>query len=258
MQILVVDDNAVNRSVAAGILEKQGHRIAMATNGREAVRMALDRSFDLILMDVQMPELDGFAATTRIRASEHGKCRRTPIVAMTARAAANDRQRCLETGMDDYVSKPVSKAKLLEVIGRLADISPATPEAASPMAQSEFDFCAQRLLETLDGDKELILRIAELFRAGTVDLLKTLREECSAGSTEGITRTAHTLRGSLGNITASHAARLAGEIEELARAGTLTGMDGRIKELCNEIDTIFTELERFERCHRDSAGLAAA
>ncbi|MEO5720976.1 MAG: response regulator [Chthoniobacterales bacterium] len=250
LQILVVDDNAVNRSVAAGILEKQGHKISLATNGREAVTLARRGRFDVILMDVQMPEMDGLAATARIRTAEAAGDRRTPIVAMTARAAADDRERCLAAGMDDYVSKPVSKEKLLEVIGRLGEIAPVLPERAAPsVRRSEFEFSAARLLEQFEGDEALLLRVADLFRESASELMERLEEESAAGHASGIARAAHTLRGSLGNMTAQHAARLAGEIEELAQKEMLTGIGERITELNYEMDTIRAELERFERSH---------
>ncbi len=247
LQILVVDDNAVNRAVAAGLLEKQGHQISLASNGREAVAMAERHRYDLILMDVQMPELDGLAATGRIRAFEAGKERATPIVAMTARAAANDRERCLAAGMDDYVSKPVSKEKLLEVIGRLGEIAPSSQV---PTMRCASDFSCEQLLEQFEGDHALLWRVAQLFRESALELVMRLEQEGEDGDKDAIVRTAHTLRGSLGNMTAFHAAKLAGEIEELARKQLVTDFPDRIRELKNEINTVLSELRRYEDSHR--------
>ena len=106
----------INRALAAGILEKRGHSLVHAANGREAVEAAAREAFDLIFMDVQMPEMDGFEATRRIRESEQATGRHTPIAAMTAHAMAGDRERCLAAGMDDYISKPLDKAELLALL----------------------------------------------------------------------------------------------------------------------------------------------
>jgi CheY-like chemotaxis protein len=119
LRILLAEDNLINRALATGILEKRGHQLVHATNGCEAVSAAKDESIDLIFMDVQMPEMDGFEATRRIREEQSVTGRRTPIVAMTAHAMASDRERCLAAGMDDYLSKPLRKAEIMEVLERV-------------------------------------------------------------------------------------------------------------------------------------------
>jgi two-component system sensor histidine kinase/response regulator len=117
-RILLAEDNIVNRAVASAILEKCGHSLVHAANGREAVEAAAREAFDLIFMDVQMPEMDGYEATRRIRAAERTTGRHTPIAAMTAHAMASDRERCLSAGMDDYLSKPLDKAELFALLDR--------------------------------------------------------------------------------------------------------------------------------------------
>jgi two-component system, sensor histidine kinase and response regulator len=117
-RILLAEDNVVNRAVAAAILEKYGHSLVHAANGREAVEAAARERFDLIFMDVQMPVMDGFEATRRIREAEDTLGRHTRIAAMTAHAMAGDRERCLTAGMDDYLSKPLDKEELLALIDR--------------------------------------------------------------------------------------------------------------------------------------------
>jgi two-component system sensor histidine kinase/response regulator len=116
LRILVAEDNAINQLLAVGLLEGMGHRATIAVNGLEAVSKWEQEEFDLILMDVQMPELDGFGATQRIRQAEAAKGTHARIIAMTAHAMAGDRERCLQAGMDDYVSKPVSRKSLEQVI----------------------------------------------------------------------------------------------------------------------------------------------
>jgi len=116
LHILLAEDNTVNQKLAAHLLEKRGHKVAVAGNGKEAVAMLEKECFDLILMDVQMPQMGGFEATATIRAKEKGSGARIPIIAMTAHAMKGDRERCLEAGMDSYVSKPLDAELLFEVI----------------------------------------------------------------------------------------------------------------------------------------------
>jgi CheY-like chemotaxis protein len=120
LRILLAEDNVINRALATAILEKRGHSVAQAGNGREAVEAAAREPFDLIFMDVQMPEMDGFAATHLIREAEQKTGRHTLIAAMTAHAMEGDRERCLAAGMDDYLSKPLKKAELLEILARIS------------------------------------------------------------------------------------------------------------------------------------------
>jgi len=138
LRVLLAEDSEVNRQVAQGLLEKRGHTIVCASNGRQAVELARKQEFDVILMDVQMPELDGFQAVQAIRRDEHSLSRRVPVVAMTAHVMKGDRQRCLDAGMDGYVSKPVNPRELFAVVESLAGAAPRTapapPESATGSA----------------------------------------------------------------------------------------------------------------------------
>jgi two-component system sensor histidine kinase/response regulator len=116
LRVLLAEDNAVNRKLAVRILEKHGHRVTVAVNGREAMEALVRDQFDAILMDVQMPEMDGFEATAAIRRSERGSGRHIPIVAMTAHAMKGDREQCLQSGMDAYLSKPIRGQELLDIL----------------------------------------------------------------------------------------------------------------------------------------------
>jgi signal transduction histidine kinase/DNA-binding response OmpR family regulator len=128
LHILLAEDNRVNQKVATAMLEKAGHRVDLANNGAEAVAMWREHAFDLILMDVQMPEMDGFAATRQIREEERNGMARIPIVALTAHAMAGDRERCVDAGMDDYLSKPIRREELMALLNRLS-----TPHASAPV-----------------------------------------------------------------------------------------------------------------------------
>jgi CheY-like chemotaxis protein len=116
LRVLVVEDNVVNQRLAQRVLQKQGHTVVVAGNGREALHALSGQRFDVVLMDVQMPEMDGLQATAAIRAREEGTGRRIPIVALTAQALDGDRERCLAAGMDDYLSKPVRVTELLRAV----------------------------------------------------------------------------------------------------------------------------------------------
>ncbi|MFH0822364.1 MAG: response regulator, partial [Pseudomonadota bacterium] len=119
LSILLAEDNAINQKVAVRMLQKRGHTVQVANNGMEALRVLGTERFDIILMDVQMPEMDGLQATRAIRRGEEGTGRRTPIVAMTAHAMREDEERCVEAGMDGYVSKPIDPRTLFNTVETL-------------------------------------------------------------------------------------------------------------------------------------------
>ncbi len=250
LHILVVDDNAVNRAVATGLLGMQKHEVSVASSGEEAIAAARRTHFDLVLMDVQMPDLDGFAVTAQIRKNEkrHGG-RSTRIVAMTARAGDDDRERCLAAGMDDYVAKPISKQKLLTVINRLHEgaLPQGEDEVPSGNTRASLAFSGERLLAELDGDRELFGRLAAVFPASASDLMERLRSQVDAAHGAGIADAAHALRGALTNLAAPGTARLAGEIEELARKEWLVQLPERVAQLEQEIHAILIEMDRFAR-----------
>jgi CheY-like chemotaxis protein len=131
LRVLVAEDNAVNRKLTEHLLTRRGHEAVLVTNGREAVEH-IASGFDLVLMDLQMPEMDGFEATSAIRAAERGSGSRMPIIALTAHAMEGDRQRCLDADMDGYVSKPIKAVELFEVIDRVmaASVKPAAARSA--------------------------------------------------------------------------------------------------------------------------------
>jgi CheY-like chemotaxis protein len=123
LRVLIVEDNLINQRVAARLLEKEGHSVVIAENGRVALERLGDAEFDLVLMDLQMPEMDGFAATAAIRQQEAGTGRHLPIVAVTANALLGDRERCLEAGMDGYVAKPVQEQLLIRTMAEVLAVA---------------------------------------------------------------------------------------------------------------------------------------
>jgi CheY-like chemotaxis protein len=136
LNILLAEDNAVNQLVMLRLLAKHGHRVSVAATGRQALEAHARERFDLVFMDVQMPELDGFEATREIRRREGAAGARLPIVALTAHAMSGDRERCLDAGMDDYLTKPIDAKALAEILAKYAELAAADPASAEPDARS--------------------------------------------------------------------------------------------------------------------------
>ncbi|MDQ3118398.1 MAG: ATP-binding protein [Verrucomicrobiota bacterium] len=227
LRILLAEDNAINRALANGILAKRGHTLTHASNGLEAVEIFDREKFDVVLMDVQMPELDGFDATRRIREMEKSNGGgRTPVIALTAFAMKGDRERCVNAGMDDYISKPIEKEKLLALLARVhtrgRSEEPARPDCPREPRSPEGEttppiFSREKLLVQLDHDEELMARIVGLFQQNTPRLLRELKSTIAQGNTAGLERAAHALLSSLGPFGASQAYRLAQSLEECGR-----------------------------------------
>jgi PAS domain S-box-containing protein len=235
LRILLAEDNVVNRAVATVILEKCGHSIVHAANGREALEADAREAFDLIIMDVQMPEMDGFEATRRIREAEQVTGHHTPIAAMTAHALAGDREHCLAAGMDHYLSKPLMKAELLALLEKIptrrklagASAPPVasngnrSPDALQPLARESSPkalpiFSREKLLDELDGDEILMRRMISFFQANTPRLLDDIRVSIARRASGDLARSAHALRSSLGTFGAHDACRLTLQLETQA------------------------------------------
>ena len=214
LRVLVAEDNAVNRTLVVQLLKKRGHRATVTGNGREALAALEREEFDVALMDVQMPELDGFEATAEIRARERTSGRHLPIVAMTAHAMKGDRERCVAAGMDGYVSKPIDRRKLYETIERLA-----RSKAAAHAAEAVLDLDA--MLRRAGGDRGLVREMAELFLAEAPRMLEAVRSALQSGDAPALAHAAHALKGSVSNFTTARAADAALKLERLARTGAL-------------------------------------
>ncbi len=200
LRLLLAEDNVVNQRLAVRLLQKRGHDVVVVGNGREALAAVGDQRFDAILMDMQMPEMDGFEATAAIRARESATGAHTPIVAMTAHALKGDRERCLAAGMDAYVSKPLRPQDFFDV---LASVVPASGDAGSFPAEPEsgpdaFDIAAA--LERVDGDRELMKELAGLFLGECPRCMGEIRQAIAQRDGPGLQRAAHYLKGSVGNL----------------------------------------------------------
>jgi two-component system sensor histidine kinase/response regulator len=236
LRILVAEDNLVNRAVATGILEKAGHVLVHASTGREAVEALKEGSFDLILMDVQMPEMDGFEATRQIRRLEKMTGGHTRIVAMTAHALAGDRERCLAAGMDDYLSKPLRKEDLFQALegARLAE--------HEHQIETTLLYNREQLLSQCDGDEELMAELVSIFHDNTPRILRAVGEAVEKGDAPALATQAHKLLSSLGVFGAGRARTLALRLEKHGRENDFGGARERFTELERETDKIYAVL----------------
>jgi two-component system sensor histidine kinase/response regulator len=231
LRILVVEDNKVNQQVASLMLTKLGHRVDVAANGLEAVTAVQQIPYDVVFMDCQMPELDGYAATERIRQLV-GPRARVPIVAMTANAMAGDREHCLAVGMDDYMSKPLDQATLIDRLARwggataAAAPEPGAPEADAPASDPDAPLDAQviALLRGLvaEDSPDLLGELADLFIGELAQRIEGIRNGIQAADPGVVSHWAHSLKGSAGNLGAGRLAALCGQIEHEARQGSTT------------------------------------
>ena len=207
LRVLLAEDNPVNQRLAMRLLEKLGHRVTLVDNGLSVLDRAGHGDYDVILMDVQMPGLDGLAATRQIRLRESAHGGHVPIVAMTARAMAGDRERCLEAGMDDYLAKPVDSQQLREMLLRYQ------PDSGHQL----LDW--RGALQRLDGDTELLLELAALFLHDGPQLWQELCAALASGDVSRSTRAVHSLKGVLVNFGAARAVALAEQLSAALHAG---------------------------------------
>jgi CheY-like chemotaxis protein/HPt (histidine-containing phosphotransfer) domain-containing protein len=235
-----------------------------AANGREALQATERVDFDVIFMDIQMPEMDGFEATARIRAMEQTTGRHTPIVAMTAHAITGDRERCLEAGMDEYISKPLEKSQLLELLERFSTARfsnetgiPAAPECGpqtaallllperSPAGEAAPTYSRERLLDELDDDELLMQRMIALFHENTPRLLEDIRSAVARREGDALARSAHALLSSLGAFGADRARHLAEQLEAQAQANDYEHTDQTLAGLERATLEVHTALAAF-------------
>jgi len=240
LRVLVADDQSINRRLVTIILEKRGHVVVPVEDGRQAAAAAMGGGFDVALMDVQMPVMDGFEATAAIRQAEQGTGGRLPIIALTAHALKGDREICLAAGMDDYLSKPIRAQELLAALDRVsARGGPVTVPAPSVRAAS---FDPSELLATLDGDRKLLGELVALFRADSPAILATIRSCVDTGDAGGLQKATHALRSLVQNFGARAAADAALALELLARDGVLAEAPAREAELQGAIQHLEQDL----------------
>jgi CheY-like chemotaxis protein/HPt (histidine-containing phosphotransfer) domain-containing protein len=249
LNILLAEDNLVNQRLAMRMLEKCGHRVTLVDNGRKTVDAWSKGAFDLVLMDVQMPDMDGFEATAAIRKGELGGDRDTLIIAMTAHAMAGYRERCLDAGMDGYISKPIRQKILLDTIhsvlsareerdkrrSRLQDNPAATAEAPIPeLEEMEAPVWETReSLERVEGDEKLLSEIREMFMGELQGMTALILKALYGGRASELADAAHSLKGAAANVGAMALFERAREIELAARGGNIE----KAANHCNQLES---------------------
>jgi CheY-like chemotaxis protein len=252
LRLLLAEDNAVNQRLAVSLLEKRGHQVVVVGNGREALAALEGGRFDAVLMDVQMPEMDGFEATAAIRAREAATGTHTPIIAMTAHALKGDRDRCLEAGMDTYVSKPLRSHELFEVLEGLvpavaaeAAAEPGSAPAEPQALPAAFDMALA--LERVDGDVELLKELAGLFLDDCPRRMEEIHQAIARRDASRLEQAAHNLKGSVGNFGAREAFEAARRLEKDRRAEDWVQAErdwAALKEAIERLEPALAELGR--------------
>jgi CheY-like chemotaxis protein len=238
-RILLVEDNVVNQKVAEGLLQKQGHDVEIAANGLEALSALGNRSFDIVLMDVQMPVMDGIEATRLLRAREKISGGHQLVYAMTASAMEGDQQLCIEAGMDGFLSKPIHAEELCSVVNKCGWTQPMTQSGG----KREEPVCQQELLSRVSGDRELLAKLVSIFREDYPAQLQTVRDAVMLSDANALRVASHTLKGVLSNLSAKGAAQLASDLEAMARHGETAGAGQRVADLETEIARVAERLE---------------
>jgi CheY-like chemotaxis protein/HPt (histidine-containing phosphotransfer) domain-containing protein len=230
--ILLAEDHPINQSLATRVLEKSGHTVVVVNNGREALATLARKSFDLILMDIQMPDIDGFEATQAIRTREQVEGGHIPIVAMTAYAMPGDRERCLALGMDGYVAKPFHALALFEAIHQAYTSVNRTPPKIASSAQPDLVFDREEALARVEEDERLLQELIEIFLTDAPRYLTALQHTLATGDTATLARMAHTIKGAVANIGAHRASSSALQLEQYVQSGDTV----QIAEACTKLE----------------------
>jgi len=243
LDILVAEDNLLSQQLLIHLLQRRGHRVMAVRDGREALAVLEKSPFDLILMDIQMPRMDGLQAAVRIR--QDSRWRTLPIVAVTAHAMKGDRERYLAAGLDDYLPKPIRSAALYEVIERWAAPAGQPTDAAATQTEGYRRTQAgdrildmELLLSQLEGDRKLMCELVAIFLQDYPRQLERLRRALGEGDAPGVARAAHSLKGAAGNLAAEGVVAAAKRLEAMGRAGELAGAEETLRQLEGEIERL--------------------
>ena len=251
LRILVAEDDPFNRQLLQQLLVRRGHAVQMAHTGSEALRRVDTEPYDLLLLDVHMPELDGFAVVRELRAREQGSARHLPVVAVTARSRQEDRARCLAAGMDDYLAKPIDATALWTALERIAPQSEPVRAIAPPLLSPPV------ILASCGGESVILTAICERFRERLPIDLVALEVALAAGAAASLREVAHRLSSMVGAFSTS-AGALASDIEDLAASGELEVAAPLVSRLAEVSRAIVGQLDglSIERLQRDSAANA--
>ena len=235
LKVLLVEDNLLNQEVATGLLERRGHEVALAENGREALEVLERQQFDLVLMDVQMPEMDGIQATTAIRDAERQTGGHIPIVGLTAYAMKGDSERFLAAGMDAYVPKPIRPAELFAAIAEITGAGTASVGKGDSTVR-------EAALSRVDGDVKILGRLVKLFREDYPKVLADMRDAISGNEPDALRLAAHSLKSQVGTLGLHEAFELADKLQTIGLEGDLSAAEEIYEALHDEIELRTPEL----------------
>jgi two-component system, sensor histidine kinase and response regulator len=243
LNILLAEDNPVNQQTATIMLQKLGHTVTIAGNGVEALEKATAGDYDLVFMDIQMPEMDGLTATGKIREKEQETSTHVPVVAMTAHAMKGDQERCLEAGMDDYISKPIRRKEVAKVIARVAEkyiVSQDSPEETNPGEVLD----QESLMEELDDDLDMLETMLEIFERDAGERMPKIREAISSGDANTLNAEAHALKGGSGTFFATATYELANQLETMGRENDLANAEATFSTLEKEVEKLKAAIQK--------------
>jgi CheY-like chemotaxis protein len=246
LRILLAEDSLVNQKLAVAVLEKRGHQVVVANNGREAVAMLERHDFDLVLMDVQMPEMDGFEATDAIRAKERRTGRHMPIIAMTAHALKGDRERCLEAGMDDYVAKPIHAKQLFETIDTvISGESGSSAQSVKAPAGGKGVNWPDVLNTMFSGDRQTLRVVVEAALEECPRMAAEVRQAVADGDAKALKLAAHKLKGALRYFGPTEVSEHALGLERMAENANLEDASGILGKLEHAMRGLTKSLEDY-------------
>jgi PAS domain S-box-containing protein len=252
LSVLVVEDSPVNQKVARDLLTRQGHHAVVLGTGRAALERMESERFDVVLMDVQLPGMDGLEVTRRIRRDEKRTGRHVPIVAVTAHAVEGDREACLAAGMDAYVSKPIRSSQLLAAIEKITGAAVGHADAASPRKSDDVQVNLASALAAVDGDPKLLAEVVETFGKESPRLLAAIEQAIATKNAELLRRAAHRLKGTVGYLGATRAVQMARVLEAAGRENRLAGAETAVESLKQELIRMAPALERLTAAIRRS------
>ena len=248
LRVLVAEDQRSNQLLVTSLLEKRGHSVKVVSNGQEAVDAVHDDSFDLLLMDVQMPVMDGLEATRAIRTRERQtRGGRLPIVAMTAHAMKGDRERILSAGMDAYVPKPIRQLELITAVESAAPSTTKTASAGEATTERPMAFDPARFLRNLGGDKSLARELIGVFLDDCPQHLTNITDAIGRQDAQTLAFVAHAVKSMVGNLFADEAFTAASDLEQTGRSGDLTQADEQREKLARAVEELGRDLADFER-----------
>jgi len=242
LKVLLAEDHAVNRKLVTTILKKRGHNVEAVEHGGAAIQ-ALETArspFDVVIMDLQMPEMGGLDATRIIREREAGTARHVPIVALTAHAMKGDRERCLAAGMDGYLSKPIDVNLLLATVEHIHQSVPAESSAAARPASAPAPVALdlEKALSHTGGDRRLLKELVALYRADAPVSMRKIERAVRANDARALKDSAHALKGSVATVGGAAGRHAAGRLEDLGKSGKLETAEAALAVLRQEMATL--------------------